>query len=100
MSSDDDAIPELLQAEWPADLVEQLFDDLRDGAEVLHVQLRTTTGDAAATLADAKQAFAAGAAQAIQVQYRFENDVWCDTIMPGDPTTKIVRNRMPADRPS
>jgi hypothetical protein len=25
----------------------------------------------------------------------FEGEVWCGTIMPGNPTTKIIRNRLP-----
>jgi hypothetical protein len=94
MNNEDD-LPELLQAEWGTDQVLQLFDDLRDGADVEHVQLRTIEQDGTATLADAKRAFANGNAQAIQVRYRFESEMWCDTIMPGDPTTKIIRNRVP-----
>lgn len=89
-------LPEILQAEWAKDQVLQLFDDLRDGADVQHVQLKSTTTDAAVTLAEARQSFAAGHAQAIQVRYVFEGEMWCDTIMPGDPTTKIIRNRLPS----
>jgi len=88
-------LPEILQAEWSADQVLQLLDDLRDGAEVQHVQLRSTAINATVTLADARRSFAAGDAQAIQVRYVYENEMWCDTIMPGDPTTKIIRNRLP-----
>lgn len=91
----DDPIPELLQVEWPADQVLQLFDDLRDGAVVEHVQLRSPTVDTTVTLAQAKKAFAEQKAEAIQVRYRYEDEAWCDTIMPGDPTTKIIRNRLP-----
>ncbi len=90
-------IPEILQAEWARDQVNQLFDDLRDGADVQHVQLRSTTTDTVATLAEAKLAFDSGEAQAIQVRYLFEQEVWCDTILPGDPTTKIVRSRLPVE---
>jgi len=92
---DTPALPEILQAEWAKDQVLQLFDDLRDGAVVEHVQLKSTRSDGAATLAEAKQAFAAGQAKAIQVRYVFEHEMWCDTIMPADPTTKIIRNRLP-----
>lgn len=88
-------LPEILQAEWAKDQVQQLFDDLRDGANVQHVQLRSTNTDATVTLAEAKLAFDCGEAKAIQVRYSFENERWCDTILPGDPTTKIVRNRLP-----
>ncbi len=91
----DDALPELLQAEWGADQVMQLFDDLRDGAEVEHVQMRAAKGDRTTTLVEAKLAFADGSAQAIQVRYRFEDEMWCDTILPNEQTTKIIRTRLP-----
>ncbi|KAA5539758.1 hypothetical protein FYK55_23460 [Roseiconus nitratireducens] len=89
------SLPEILQAEWSKDQVLQLFDDLRDGAIVEHVQLRSSNTDGAVKLAGAKRAFFAGEAHAIQIRYVFENETWCDTIMPGDPTTKIIRNRIP-----
>ncbi len=88
-------LPEILQAEWAKDQVLQLFADLAAGADVQHVQLRSSTTDATVNLAAAEQAFAIGDAQAIQVRYVFEGEMWCDTIMPGDPTTKIIRNRLP-----
>ncbi len=90
----DEPIPELLQAEWDNDQVMALFADLAAGAEVQHVQLRTKGTDQAVTLAEAKMAFQSGQAVAIQVRYVFENQRWSDTIMPGDPTTRIVRNRL------
>jgi hypothetical protein len=88
-------LPEILQAEWAKDQVLQLFDDLRDGAEVQHVQLKSRDTDGAVALAQARLTFVSGEAQAIQVRYIFENEMWCDTILPGDPTTKIIRNRLP-----
>ncbi|QDT05401.1 hypothetical protein K227x_38010 [Rubripirellula lacrimiformis] len=94
--ANNDPLPEILQAEWAKDQVMQLFADLSAGADVQHVQLKSSHSDATVALADAAEAFAAGTAQAIQVRYRFENELWCDTIMPGDPTTKIIRNRVPS----
>ena len=91
----DEPLPEVLQAEWSSDQLMQLFADLSAGAEVQHVQLRTETIDATVPLSTARDAFADGSARAIQVRYRFEDEVWCDTIMPGDPTTKIIRTRLP-----
>ncbi|MDG2223625.1 MAG: hypothetical protein P8L85_19745 [Rubripirellula sp.] len=96
----DQPLPEILQAEWDADQVRQLFADLSAGAQVEHVQLRTDEADATVDLAQAGAAFSAGAARAIQVRYLFENEMWCDTIMPGDPTTKIIRNRLPDAPPT
>ncbi len=90
-------LPEILQAEWAKDQVLQLFADLAAGANVQHVQLKSATTDATVPLATAEAAFAADEAQAIQVRYFFEGEMWCDTIMPGSPTTKILRNRIPND---
>jgi len=92
---EDEPLPEILEAEWAHDQVMALFADLAAGADVQHVQLRTPEGDGSASLADAEAAFATGRARAIQVRYVFESEKWCDTIMPGDPTTKIIRNRVP-----
>lgn len=88
--------PEILQAEWDREQVLQLFADLAAGAEVQHVQLRTKDADSPATLQAAEEAFIRGNAEAVQVRYLFEQEAWCDTIMPGNPTTKIIRNRLPA----
>lgn len=88
-------LPEILQAEWAKDQVLQLFEDLSVGADVQHVQLKSDSTDATVGLAAAQTAFASGTAQAIQVRYSFEGEMWCDTIMPGTPTTKIIRNRLP-----
>ncbi|TWU48661.1 hypothetical protein Poly51_45620 [Rubripirellula tenax] len=88
-------LPEILQAEWSSDQVMQLFADLSAGAVVQHVQLKSSRSDGTVTLQNAVSAFAAREAQAIQIRYDFEGESWCDTIMPGDPTTKIIRNRIP-----
>lgn len=93
--NDDEELPEILQAEWARDQVLQLFADLSAGADVQHVQLKTSQSDASVSLETAQAAFASDQATAIQVRYRFENEMWCDTIMPGDPTTKILRSRLP-----
>jgi len=92
-----DPLPEILQAEWAKDQVLQLFADLAAGAQVKHVQLKSSSTDATVTLAVAEAAFAADDATAIQVRYLFEHEMWCDTIMPGNPTNKIIRNRLPTD---
>ena len=91
----DQPMPEILQAEWAADQVRQLFADLAAGARVEHVQMRTDDDDEIVDLVRASEAFSSGLARAIQVRYLFEQEMWCDTIMPGDPTTKIIRTRLP-----
>lgn len=88
-------LPEILQAEWDRDQVLALFADLAAGAEIQHVQLRTEATDQSVTLPVAEASFVSGQARAIQVRYRFENELWGDTILPGEPTTKIIRSRLP-----
>ncbi|TWT84648.1 hypothetical protein CA13_61280 [Planctomycetes bacterium CA13] len=95
MNDNEPSLPEILQAEWAKDQVLQLFADLAGGADVQQVQMKSHATDAAVTLATAEAAFAADEAQAIQIRYVFEGEMWCDTIMPGNPTTKIIRNRLP-----
>jgi hypothetical protein len=88
-------LPEILQAFWARDQVLQLFAELAAGAVVQHVQLKSATTDDTVPLAAAESAFIADEAHAIQVRYQFEGEVWCDTILPGNPTTKIIRTRIP-----
>ncbi len=87
-------LPEILHAEWGRDQVAQLFANLAAGADVEHVQLRTETSDAAVSLGEAEAAFRGGSAAAIQVRYRYDGQSWSDTILPGEPTTRIIRTRM------
>ena len=88
-------LPEILEAEWAKDQVLALFADLAAGAEVTHVQLKTDDFDATVKLAEAEAYFMDDQARAIQVRYRVEDETWSDTIVPGNPTTKIIRTRLP-----
>jgi hypothetical protein len=90
-------LPEILEAEWDHGQVMALFDDLSRGAEVSHVQVRSNNSnrpqDQRATLDEASEMFRDRAAKAIQIQYRFDGQAWCDTLMVGEHTTKIIRTR-------
>jgi hypothetical protein len=94
--NENEPLPELLQGNWTRDRVMDLFNDLAAGAIIEHVQLRTGSSDQTVTLADAKASFVADEAKAIQVRYLFEGELWSDTIIPGDGTAKIIRNRLPS----
>jgi hypothetical protein len=87
-------LQEVLQGDWDSGTVMQLFADLAAGAVVTHVQLKTDEFDSEVPLATAKAAFAEGKAIAIQLRYRFAQELWCDTILPSGPTTRIVRTRV------
>jgi hypothetical protein len=95
--NDDEPSPQPLQVEWDRRRVMALFDDLAAGAEIQQVQLRTLSVNRSVSLPDAVVAFADGAALAIQIRYRYEGSLWCDSIFPGDPFTKIVRCGLPCE---
>ena len=87
--------PEVLMVEWDLAQVLTLFDDLDQGAEVKHVQVRSSMGkgtdDAAVTLGDAKQMLTDGTAKAIQIYYDFEHQSWCDTLMVLPDCIRVIR---------
>ncbi|MGI9473665.1 MAG: hypothetical protein ACR2NZ_19135 [Rubripirellula sp.] len=91
---------EVYHDDWSLEQVGQLFLDLAAGAEVEHVQIRLSadrpSADQRVTLQDASDAFHRGEATAIQIRYRFEGQVWCDTLMVRPTEVRIVRTPMPA----
>lgn len=88
-------LPEVLEAEWGNDQMIQLFADLQEAAEITHVQLRTHKADQSTDLHTARDAFLCGQTRAIQIRYRYEGQHWGDTVLPGDPTTRIIRTILP-----
>ncbi|EMI19924.1 hypothetical protein RMSM_03141 [Rhodopirellula maiorica SM1] len=95
---DQDAAPEILEAHWELEQVFQLFDDLSQGANVQHVQVRTASGgraqDQSVTLLEAKELLKNGDARAIQIRYTFEAQDWCDTLMVKSDEVHIIRTRV------
>lgn len=91
------SLPEVLQADWPRQQVMTLFAELKAGAEVEHVQVRSCgsqgTTDQKVTLDQAETLFAAGDAQAFQIRYRYDGETWCDTILPQTDGAKVIRYR-------
>lgn len=95
-----EVLPEILEAEWDDGQVMALFDDLNRGAEVRHVQVRSAGSagsagpqDRQVALDEACQLFRNRQVAAVQIQYNFEGEAWCDTLMVGQHTTKIIRTR-------
>ncbi len=90
--------PQMFEASWQKSQIEQLFKDLSLGADIEHVQVRTSeTGaksDRPVTLDQAEQLFREGSAKAIQIRYRFEGQTWCDTLMVHSDMVRIVRTEM------
>jgi len=89
--------PEILEAEWDLGQVNALFDDLRRGAIIHHVQVRSTSGhglgDQAVTLDQSQELLARGEAKAIQIRYEFDQKTWCDTLMVGPESIRVIRTQ-------
>ena len=97
-SNESATAPEVLEDRWEMQKVDSLFDDLRQGAEVQHVQVRRNADgvseDQVATLDEAQRLLHCGQAKAIQIRYRFENQSWCDTLMIESEDVRIIRTRL------
>jgi len=93
-----EASPQLLEANWENDRIVDLFDDLQLGAKLEYVQVRTRGGanseERSATLQQARELFQSGEAIAIQIRYEFESQKWCDTLMVGPTSTRIIRTML------
>jgi hypothetical protein len=95
--------PEVLEACWDRDQVDSLFADLKRGAEVRQVQVRTTSGnnrpeESAVTLEQARELLDDGRTTAIQIYYDYDGESWCDTLMVSPNTIRIVRTTVPQSR--
>lgn len=86
-----DLQPQVLSAQWDHEQVHALFDDLQQGAEIQRVQVRPSKQDSAFTLQEARQLLEQGEAKAIQIRYRYDGQDWCDTLMVGAESIRIVR---------
>ncbi len=87
--------PQVLEAEWDREQVAALFADLQQAAQIQHVQVRAAADsnrqDGAVSLQEAHELFNSGDAKAIQIRYQFEEKDWCDTLMVGPQTVRIIR---------
>jgi hypothetical protein len=86
-----DLQPQVLQAQWDREQVNALFDDLQQGAEIQRVQARPSKQDSGVTLQEARQLLEQGEATAIQIRYRYDGQDWCDTLIVGAESIRIVR---------
>jgi hypothetical protein len=94
--------PEVLEANWDRDQVEALFADLKLGADVKRVQVRSNAGnrprDSEVTLEQARELLDDSHTKAIQIYYEYESKTWCDTLMFLSDTIRIVRTTLPQSR--
>lgn len=96
-TNEESEAPEILEASWNPDQVVTLFEELKIGATVKHVQVRTESNsrslDCESTLEDAQRQFQEGVVKAIQIKYEFDGQLWCDTMMIDGIVTRIIRSR-------
>ncbi len=90
--------PDVLEAQWDLEQVDNLFEDLQQGADVQHVQVRTMSDrgsqDRVVTLNTAHELLRCGQAKAIQIRYEFDQTSWCDTLMIDSAVVRIIRTRL------
>ena len=99
----DDQQPDVLEACWDRDQIDALFADLKQGAKVTQVQVRTSSGnhrseDEAVTLEQAAEMLDDSRTKAIQIYYEYDSKNWCDTLMILPDTIRIVRTVVPPNR--
>ena len=87
--------PEILEAHWDVQQVQALFDDLSLGAQVHHVQVRTSAAgrpeDRTTSLAEARELLESNLARAIQIRYTYQDQSWCDTLMVRPESIRVIR---------
>ena len=82
-------------------MVAQMLADIREHAELLSVgsksDARALSGEPVSDLALAERWLADGSLRGLQLRYRFQGDVWFDTLLrlPSGEAFKLVRMRSP-----
>lgn len=99
----DDQQPEVLEACWDREKIKALFRDLKQGAEVSQVQVRTSSvnsraQDSLVTLDQAQELLDDVDTTAIQIYYKYDDQSWCDTLMVLPDTIRIIRTILPSTR--
>ena len=86
-------LPKLHEAELDWDGVDCVLADLDDFAELLKLQARGTKGQQfdLQDLVIARDQFVAGELQALQILYRFADQVWIDTLLRQANGARLVR---------
>lgn len=90
-------LPELCQGELDAAQLDALFADLRQGAEVSHVQVRggpgSPRGDRVVSLEEARQLLREERTPAVQIRYRYDGQLWCDTLLARPGGARLIRTK-------
>ena len=86
-------LPKLHEAELDWDAVDCVLADLDDFAELLELHARVASGRQVQLqdLVMARDRFVAGELQALQILYRFADQVWIDTLLRQTNGARLVR---------
>ena len=88
------SLPPVFQGLLDNDQLQQIFTDLKACAQVLHVQVRSAgapRADRHASLDEVFQLLQAGQIRSAQIRYRYQDDVWCDTLLAKSDGVRLVR---------
>jgi hypothetical protein len=100
MSSDaengsDDGLPELRDAVLDDAKVAELFRDYRRCVEVREILVKQGAGrvhdSPSPSLEQAEQLVSSRQVRGIQIRYRYQDQTWWDTLMPGPAGVRLVR---------
>lgn len=97
----DGSMPQLLGGELDSASLGQLFDDLTSCADIDRVQVRSREGgrkdDRLTTLLEARDLIGGGCVSMVQIRYRYQDEVWCDTLLVRDGRVRLVRVKQEFD---
>ncbi len=93
--------PDVFESVLDADGLDALFRDLSALADIEQIRVRQGRGqDATVTLEEAREALLGESPRPVQIRYRHEGSLWCDTLIRFDAGVRIVRVLVPSEPPS
>lgn len=99
MTAGDTPMPDVYDAVLDAEELDRLFADLSACVEILAVTVkqrsRALAGDEPMDLDRARRLLAAGTVVGVQVRYRLDGAVWCDTLLRRPDGVRLVRVQVP-----
>ncbi|MBK8937283.1 MAG: hypothetical protein IPM79_06475 [Polyangiaceae bacterium] len=99
-----DPLPPVYQGALGPEGLARLFEDVASAGQLLSVSVKQASTARAAfvdcSVESAMGALLDGTAMAVQLRYRFEGQVWCDSVLrgppaPEGPSYRVVRIAMP-----
>ncbi len=98
MSEKELQLPELRVADLEEAGIDKLFEDLSSAAELLEVVVKagatTRCAGTVRSLDAARDALRSEDVRGVQLRYRFDGRVWCDTLMRAGRGARLVRSEL------